>query len=251
MTLRWADKADCGTRARKLLRWPRVTLSSVFLFDIDGTLLSTGGAGRRAMARAFGAVCGNEKALVGVKLGGMTDRLILRAGFEAIGETFSELRYQEVMQSYLRALPEEVSASTNYIVYDGVQAAIARCQGQEHAVVGLGTGNVEKGARIKLERAGLNGHFAFGGFGSDAEQRDAVVDAGIVRGIERLGVGRNQVRVTIIGDTPKDVTAAHACGARCIAIATGGFSQQELHAAGADAVFATLTSEGALEAIVG
>lgn len=223
---------------------------TVFLFDIDGTLISTGGAGRRAMATAFGAVCDAPGALDGVKLGGMTDRLILRAGFEAIGRTFSEELFTSVMDEYLKHLTHEVKASEGYVVYEGVHEAVEACRAIPDSATGLGTGNIEAGARIKLKRSGLDQHFAFGGFGSDAEDRAELVEAGARRGAKALGVPREEARVVIIGDTPRDVYAAHAIGARCICVATGTFSFEELEAASADAVFETLASPGAVEAII-
>ncbi|MFT5354439.1 MAG: phosphoglycolate phosphatase [Polyangiales bacterium] len=222
---------------------------TVFLFDIDGTLISTGGAGRRAMASAFGAVCDAPHALKGVKLGGMTDRLILRAGFEAIGRTFSETLFTSVMDEYLQHLTHEVKTSEGYIVYEGVHEAVEACRAISGSATGLGTGNIEAGARIKLQRSGLDQHFAFGGFGSDAEDRAELIEAGARRGADALGVARNGVRVVVIGDTPRDVHAAHAIGARCICVATGGFTFEELEAASADAVFHTLAAPGAVDAI--
>ena len=222
---------------------------TVFLFDIDGTLISTGGAGRRAMASAFGAVCDAPRALAGVKLGGMTDRLILRAGFEAIGRTFSEELFNAVMDEYLQHLADEVEASKGYVVYEGVHEAVHACRAIPGSATGLGTGNIEAGARIKLKRSGLDELFAFGGFGCDAEDRAELVEAGARRGAEALGVPRADARVVIIGDTPRDVYAAHAIGARCICVATGSYTFGELEAASADAVFDSLVSPGALDAI--
>lgn len=201
------------------------------------------------MAKAFGAVCDAPSALDGVKLGGMTDRLILRAGFEAIGRTFSEELFTEVMDEYLKHLTHEVKASEDYVVYEGVHEAVEACRAIPASATGLGTGNIEAGARIKLARSGLDKHFAFGGFGSDAEERAKLVEAGARRGAEALGVERKEARVVVIGDTPRDVYAAHEIGARCICVATGSYSFQELEAASADAVFETLAAPGAIEAI--
>lgn len=202
------------------------------------------------MAQAFGEICGHPEALANIRLGGMTDRLILRAGFDAIGRPFEEATYQEVMACYLGHLEREVRQSDGYAIYDGVEQAVAACESLARAAVGLGTGNVEAGARTKLERGDLNPHFPFGGFGSDAEERSMLVEAGAVRGAKRLGIPRDEVRVVVIGDTPKDVEAAHAIGARCVTVATGAFSESELQAAGADAVFPALDASGATDAIL-
>ena len=224
--------------------------STVFLFDIDGTLITTGGAGRRAMAKAFGAVCNDPTALDGVKLGGMTDRLILKAGFKTVGRPFTEELYREVMDVYLEHLREEVRLSEGYVVYEGVMEAVEACRAHPASATGLGTGNIEAGARIKLKRSGLDEYFAFGGFGSDAEERAALIEAGAQRGADALGEKRGDVNVVVIGDTPRDVHAAHAIGARCICVATGSYTFEELVEASADAVFPTLSAPGALEAIL-
>ncbi len=223
---------------------------TVYLFDIDGTLLSTGGAGRRAMSRAFDEVCGSADALAGIKLGGMTDRMILRAGFEAIGRSFEEALYQKVMTVYLAHLEGEVTRSTGYQVYDGVYAALDACEARAHSAIGLGTGNIEEGARVKLARGDLSRRFAFGGFGSDAEDRAELLEAGAQRGVQALGVARNDARVVVIGDTPRDVSAAHAIGARCITVTTGSFDAATLEEAGADAIFPSLQGTGAIEALL-
>ena len=247
----WTDSSPSSQAARTCYIASHVSSPpTVYLFDIDGTLLSTGGAGRRAMARAFGEVCGDPAALASVKLGGMTDRLILRAGFEAIGLPFEETRYEAVMAAYLGHLEEEVNTSEDYLVYDGVMNALDACEAVSNTAMGLGTGNIEEGARTKLRRSGLDTRFAFGGFGSDAEARAEVIETGARRGAEALKVGRADVRVVVIGDTPKDVLAAHQIGARCVAVSTGTFEFDELVSAGADAVFTGLDQPGAVDAIV-
>src|SRR5690606_24512845 len=112
--------------------------------------------------------------------------------------------------------------------------------------VGLGTGNVRAGARLKLERGGLWDLFDFGGFGCDAEARDALLGVGRERGAARLGKAHpDRVPMLIIGDTPRDVAAAHVIGARCLAVATGRFGPEELAQAGADDVVDSLGGERA------
>ncbi|MBX3251891.1 MAG: HAD hydrolase-like protein [Myxococcales bacterium] len=212
---------------------------TVVLFDVDGTLVTTGGAGRRAMRHAFGEVCGAPHALDGVKLGGKTDPMILREGLTLIGQPFDPDVVERVLEVYLARLEEELPRSTGYRVFHGVLSLLERLEADAHAV-GLGTGNVERGAYLKLARAGLDRFFGFGGFGSDAEDRAELVRAGAKRGATRLMTHVDDCHVVVVGDTPRDVDAAHAAGAVCLAVATGGFAADALTNAGADLVVETL-----------
>ena len=117
--------------------------------------------------------------------------------------------------------------------------------------VGLGTGNIREGARIKLERVGIYDRFAFGGFGCDAEDRTELIRRGAKRGADRLGANRDRCRVVVIGDTPKDVAAAQAIGAECVGVGTGSFSAEQLLAAGARRAFSNLAAAEAREAVLG
>jgi phosphoglycolate phosphatase-like HAD superfamily hydrolase len=116
--------------------------------------------------------------------------------------------------------------------------------------VGLGTGNVREGARIKLERVGVHHHFRFGGFGNDAEARPEVIRLGAERGAAELGVPLAECRVVVIGDTPRDVHAAASIGAECIAVATGSYSVEELQASGARHTFPDFSEPVALSALL-
>lgn len=222
----------------------------VVLFDIDGTLILTGGAGRRSMIRAFEAVLDRPDALDGLSFGGMTDRGILRHGIENVGERFEEAIYQAVIESYLGFLMEEVSASDGYEVMPGVLEILDRLAGLPGLALGLGTGNVRRGAEVKLRRADLHERFSFGGFGCDHEDRVELLRAGAERGAELLGSPLEACRVVVVGDTPRDVHAATALGADCVGVGTGGHDIGELERIGALAAFADLLEPGAYEVIV-
>jgi phosphoglycolate phosphatase-like HAD superfamily hydrolase len=213
----------------------------LYLFDIDGTLISGDGAGRRAFERACSDVLGLDGALVGLRLDGMTDPLILEHVFTThLRRASTTEEAAEVLAAYVRHLEPEIAASSAYRVHEGVLDVLAHLESRGCAI-GLATGNIEAGARIKLERSDLWRRFAFGGFGSDAGERAELVRVGIARGRARLG-GRALEReeIVVIGDTPKDVAAAHAAGAWALAVATGGHSMEELRACGADVVYPTL-----------
>jgi phosphoglycolate phosphatase len=224
---------------------------TVFLFDIDGTLITTGGAGRRAMERAFGALHGRADAMA-FPMDGMTDRLIVRQALTHIGAEPSAAAIDRVLARYLELLREEVAACPDdrYRVHAGMREAIdaARARG---AAVGLGTGNIREGARLKLTRVGLGETFRFGGFGCDAEDRVALLRVGAERGAAELGVPLEDCRVVVIGDTPKDVAAAQAIGAACVGVGTGHYTPAALMACGATAAFPDLAAPGAPAALFG
>lgn len=224
---------------------------TVLLFDIDGTLVTTGGAGRRAMSRAFSRTHGRPEALAHIALDGMTDRLIVRQGLVGIGVEASERAIDAVLAAYLEVLPEECAQvePERYRVHRGMREAIAVAS-QSGAAIGLGTGNIRAGARIKLERVELDATFGFGGFGCDAEPRAELIRIGAERGAAVLGMPLASCRVVVIGDTPKDVAAAREIGAECIGVGTGRYSPKALLESGASWAFADLSAPGALDALL-
>ena len=224
---------------------------TVFLFDIDGTLISTGGAGRRSTERAFARLHGRADACASFAFGGMTDRAIFRKGLEAIGAEVDDATVDALLAAYLDALRDEMSRAVDFVIHAGVEAAIEAAAAHGRAAVGLGTGNVREGARIKLDHAGLFARFAFGGFGCDHEDRAALLRVGAERGAAQLGVAFDACRVVVIGDTPKDVAAARAIGADSIAVATGGHALDELVACGPTFAFRDLTDPDARAALLG
>jgi phosphoglycolate phosphatase-like HAD superfamily hydrolase len=221
---------------------------TVVLFDIDGTLVSCGGAGRRALVAALSELHGPGDVL-DFSFGGLTDRAIVRAGLRAAGVPDDSAAIDRVIERYLVLLPAQVEASPGYRVMPGVMELLGALGGRSMLAVGLGTGNVRPGAHAKLARAGLAERFRFGGFGCDDEDRAELCAAGARRGAAELGVPRDECRVVIIGDTPRDIAAAHAIGAECVAVATGDHGEAELAAAGADHTVADLSAALALRAI--
>lgn len=226
------------------------SIPTIFLFDIDGTLLSSGGAGRRAVERAFDELHGHPEACDGFSMAGMTDRAIVRAGLRAIGREGDDGEVDALLDAYLARLDEEVARAEGYMVHAGIDEALALATTRGFAV-GLGTGNVERGARIKLSRGDLWRRFAFGGYGSDAEDRAELLRIGAERGAARLGAHRSHCRVVVIGDTPRDVEAGRAIDAEVVGVGTGPFRPDELRAVGADHAFADLAAPGALAALFG
>jgi phosphoglycolate phosphatase len=223
---------------------------TIVLFDVDGTLITTGGTGRKALERAFERLYDRGDACEHFSFAGMTDRAIFREGLRAIGVEGTEAEIDLLLQSYVTHLAHEVAEATVYAVHPGVIDALDALVGLPHVALGLGTGTVEEGARTKIERVDLNHYFDFGGFGCDAEPRAALIAAGARRGAERLGVPLSDCRLVIVGDTPKDIAAAHDNGGTCVAVATGGASYEALIEAGGDLVCHDLTDPRAIAALV-
>jgi phosphoglycolate phosphatase len=210
------------------------------LFDIDGTLISTGGASDRAWRRAFTELHGVEVRVGDYSGKGVTDPVVGLTSFRgAIGREPTGEEMARLMALRLRYLPEEVETSRNYRVMPGVEDLLGRLA-DEGRLCGLITGNVEAAAHIKLARANLNHFFSFGGYGSDAPKRVDVARVALERADLVSGGKLDRHRCLAVGDTPVDIAAAHAAGIRIAAVATGEFSAAELHAAGADHVLATL-----------
>lgn len=223
---------------------------TIALFDIDGTLVTCGGAGRRSMERSF-VEAGAQREHAAFEFGGMTDRAIARQGLRTAGLDDSDAAIDALIARYLEHLAEEVPRSPGYRVLPGAREMVDRVLATEGYAVGLGTGNVEPGARVKLARAELHELFAFGGFGSDHEDRARLLAIGAERGAARLGRAVSECRVLVIGDTPKDVGAARAIGAECLAVATGSYSAEDLRAAGAEVVVEDLRAGEAWRVVVG
>jgi phosphoglycolate phosphatase-like HAD superfamily hydrolase len=213
----------------------------LLLFDIDGTLVLSGRAGVRALNRAFCQVVGIVNALDGIRLHGKTDPAIVREVFSARGDSdYPRESVEEILEIYVKLLPEEVQQSKNYTVLPGILSFLENYHSHPDLALGLATGNVERGARIKLERGDLNRFFKFGGFGSDAENRTELVRRAAQNGIRHAGVPVQPEDIFVIGDTPRDVDAGREAGFRTIAIATSEYSIADLEAAGADLVIPDL-----------
>ena len=186
-------------------------------------------------------------------MSGMTDRAIVRKGLKAIGAADSTEAIDAVIAAYLAHLSEEVHRvdDQRYRVFPGMREAVSEARGRAGFAVGLGTGNVREGARVKLERVRIYDQFDFGGFGCDNEDRVELIRSGAKAGAARLGVPFEECRVVIIGDTPKDVHAARGIGAECIGVGTGSYTAEALLEAGATVAFPDFTHGGALTALLG
>jgi len=209
----------------------------LLLFDIDGTLILTGGAGIRALNRAFCQLVGTVNVMDSIRPGGKTDLAIIREIFVTQGEPHPSLdSLIQVLDLYVKFLPDEVDQSHNYRVLPGILRFLEDFHQRADLAIGLATGNVERGARIKLERGNLNRYFPFGGFGSDAESRTELVRCAAEKGATHAGQAVDPREVFVIGDTPRDIDAGREAGFRTVGVATSEYSKEALEAAGADLV---------------
>lgn len=219
------------------------TRTVAFLFDIDGTLITTGGAGAVAWRRAFDELHGIPADIGKFTDAGMTDPEVGRLTFASvIGREPTETELARVMAKRIDYLPDAVAESEGYQVLPGVAELLPRLA-EAGYLLGLTTGGAEDAARIKLDRGGLNKYFSFGGYGSDSPDRAELTRRGIERARSLHGGRLDPSRCAVVGDTPLDITAAHAAEAVAVGVASGHFSVDDLRAAGADHVLASLEEE--------
>lgn len=221
----------------------------IILFDIDGTLVRTGGAGKAAMEAAlaedFGVACAAE-----VPYSGRTDRAIGRDLLIAHGIDPCPENQRRLHDGYLARLPAMLRSIPGRVC-PGVGTLLAALRPRESVVLGLLTGNVRRGAAHKLGHFGLWEYFPVGGFGDDHFDRDDVARAALAAVAAHLDRPVNPAEVWVIGDTPLDVRCARAIGARAVAVATGWTPLEELRAAGADLVLPDLADHAELLAAWG
>jgi len=216
---------------------------AALLFDVDGTLADTLGAGRAALSAAMVAVYGETGPVNRYDFHGRTDPEIVRGLLHAVGwsDTDIDQGLEALWPHYLDRLRKELEARAGRSrPLDGVPTLLARLAPDARFACGLVTGNLEEGAHLKLAAIGCSEAFTFGAFGSDAEERDALPAVALTRAAERFGGQFAAERSVVIGDTPADIRCARAAGARVLAVATGRHTVEQLAAHRPDAVFADL-----------
>lgn len=220
------------------------------LFDIDGTLVHTAGAGVRGMSTAFERLHGRPAALDGISVAGRTDLAILREVFEASAIEMADAHVAPFRDAYLEELQLEMAQSSgpDFGVLPGVHEALDELDADPAFTIGLLTGNFARGAEIKLAHFDLWRRFRLGAFGDAHTNRRDLVPVALDRARDR---GLAPSHVVVIGDTPLDVDCAHAHGAVAVAVATGSYSLAVLEATGADLVVETLESLAPIAARLG
>jgi phosphoglycolate phosphatase len=218
----------------------------LILFDIDGTLVLTGGAGGRAMTRAFQDVFAVADAFRGVPMPGRTDPLILADAMRRCGVAAADGLLQRFRRRYRQYLVEEIAQpGPRKGVLPGVRPLLDLLASREDVFLALLTGNYADAARIKLEHFDLWRYFRCGAYGEEAADRNELVPVAVDRARVRGAPPAALANLIVVGDTPLDVACAHSAGALGVAVATGGHSRTELRASGADVVFEDLSDTAA------
>lgn len=219
---------------------PPSTNLRLFLFDVDGTLVNARGAGRVAFSRALTDVYGTTGPAGPYDWRGKTDPQILFDLLRAAGLGDAEIgaRREAFFDAYVRNLTALLGAGAGVEVLPGVAEVVRRLGARHDGLVGLLTGNIERGAQAKLRPTGLLPWFRVGAYGSDDADRRRLPAVACARARALMGHDFPFERVTIIGDTPLDVDCARACGARAVVVATGHHPAGELAACAPDLIFA-------------
>ena len=224
------------------------------LFDIDGTLLNSGGLGRASMQRALGMVFGSP-GNPAYRYDGKTDKQIVRDVMRLEGHSDEHIdsRMEKLIELYLEGLRTGAkSGKFNVRPLEGVPELLDALEAREDVLLGLLTGNVEPGARTKLTAAGINpDRFRVNAFGSDHEHRPELPAIAQRRASETLGLDIAGDRLIVIGDTPADIECGRALGAKAIGVASGHYTVEQLEAHNAYAVFPSLkNTQQVLETIL-
>lgn len=226
--------------------------SRLVLFDIDGTLLSSAGVASGVFAEALAAAVGRPVPMDGYSMAGRTDRQIARELLRRAGvapDTLDRL-VDRVLDRYLERFAPALAASTQPRLFPGVRLLIERLAADPEVLLGLLTGNVEQGAMIKLSHFGIRHHFKLGAYGSDAEERRALVPIAAGRALAVCGRRFGGREIVVIGDTPLDIDCGKAAGATTIAVATGPYPVAELAAHDPDALFTDLSDMALVRAAI-
>jgi len=211
------------------------------LFDIDGTLISLDGAGSRSLNRAMEDLLGIPNGFREVNFAGKTDLQIIREGLGKFDLLDRDDLLHSLLDRYLGYLRTEVATGRGH-VKEGVKDLLVHLQDLRGVYLGLLTGNVETGARLKLNTFGLNRFFPVGGFGDDSEDRNLLLPFAVKRLLDSECITVNYEDCVVIGDTPSDVECAQVHGASSIAVATGTYSLDQLKKTTADLVLSDLSN---------
>lgn len=222
--------------------------SKLILFDIDGTLITSGGAGERALRVALKDQFGIDDDLKTIEIAGRTDSGIVRQICRQHGLAETSENFAKFLDGYLYRLAELLPQVQGRLL-PGIIPLLEALKAREDVVLGLLTGNIERGAKLKLEHYGVWHYFEFGAFADDHHDRNELGRFACSRALERKGVEFPPEQIYVLGDTPHDVSCARAFGAKAIAIATGVFSQTQLAEHAPDHLFEDLSDLDAVLAV--
>jgi phosphoglycolate phosphatase len=229
-----------------------VTPTRLVLFDVDGTLVLTGGAGKRAMDRAFEEAFGVADAFADMAMSGRTDRYLIERGLERWSLPVTPEALNRFRDRYLAHLAATIHEPGNGRkgTMPGVAALLAALAARPHVQSALLTGNYQGGARLKLGHFGLWNRFAWGAFGDDHSDRDALARAAMSTAAARGVRLADPADAVVIGDTPFDIACARAAGARVVAVATGAYPLDELQELEPDLAVETLDDLGVVLPVI-
>lgn len=222
-------------------------MTKFILFDIDHTLIYSGGAGIVALNRTMEEITGIADGFQGIQCAGKTDAQILREAMDKHRLTSSREEVSHFLQRYVEHLDLALDEITGH-VKPGIPELLHELSRANGFLLGLLTGNIERGARIKLGRFGLNEFFSVGAFGSDSENRNALLPIAVQRLARVHGVNVACEDCLVIGDTPLDVECAKVHGAASLAVATGPYAMEVLSESGAELVLPDLSDTRAVMA---
>ena len=224
--------------------------TKLILFDIDGTLITSGGAGERSLRLAIKDRFGADDDLKGIEIAGRTDTGIARRLFERYGVEATPENFSAFFDRYLHHLAIELGRSQGRIL-PGIPGLLAALKTRPHAAVALLTGNLSRGAEIKLTHYGIWEFFEFGAYADDNHDRNKLGGFARARALERHGVEFLPENIYVLGDTPHDIDCGRAFGAKTVAIATGGFTRGQLESHRPDYLFDDLSDVPAVMAALG
>jgi len=216
----------------------------LLLWDIDGTLIASGGAGMRALGAALREVFAIDGSINDIDFAGRTDRWIMRQIFAKFALAATEENFARLTDGYIAALPAALRGR-GVRALPGVPGLLAAARARGDAALGLLTGNLRCGAEVKLSSRNLWAYFPFGAFADDSEDRNQLGPHALRRARAHHGVDFAPADTWVIGDTPHDIVCARAFGARAAAVATGRHTTDELRAAAPDAVFSDFSDAAA------
>ncbi|MBL9203212.1 MAG: HAD family hydrolase [Opitutaceae bacterium] len=223
--------------------------TTLLLWDIDGTLIASGGAGMKALQAALKNVFGVDGSLATIDFAGRTDTWIMREVFLRFGIPATEANFTRFFEGYLSELPAMLH-NPHARVLPGVREILRAAEGHGAFAQGLLTGNKRRGALAKLARHGLWGHFTFGAFGDDSEFRNELGPHAVRRARAACGLDFPPARTWVIGDTPHDIACGRVIGARTLAVATGSSTADELRAHAPDVVLDDLSDTARVLALL-
>ncbi len=227
-------------------------MKKLLLFDIDGTILNTGGAGKRSMIRAFEDIYGPANGFHGIHMSGKTDPMILREALVQAGLPWEEKLAELFKQRYFSLMEEEIKKpNPNKRLMPGIRELIQHLSTRSNIVLGLLTGNWKQGAAIKLSHFNLYHYFKLGAFGDDSIDREKLLPFARERFEKYYGDPIPPENIFVIGDTPRDIQSAKPHFAKSVGVATGTYSLDQLKAEHPDFLFEDFSNwESALEIFI-